>query len=248
MSVMAALRGARPLDVTKHAKLCLRATLDEIDDAEHELNEELARIVLRIKAIRGAGANSERIDAVRLKPQLLQCRKVRAKVATLAKKRLALENHMDTLDNSELNQHVLHSMQKTSHALKGMGLDKALESVDQVMMDLEENHGDVSSIQNSLAASFESGEDFDWEAELAVLLDSDAYAADGGGLPSAQSSGSRLQTQISGPPTENSIRVDATHVSAPPAHAPAEAVRVLALAEASEATSSEVVLAQEQCI
>jgi len=30
----------------------------------------------------------------------------------------------ETLESSELNQHVLHSMQKTSNALKAMGLDK----------------------------------------------------------------------------------------------------------------------------
>ena len=178
MSLMSAVRGSRPLDVTKHAKLCLRETLDEIDEAENDLTEELARLVPRVKAVRQAGSSAGRVDAARLRPLMLQCRKVRAKMDTLAKKRLALENHMDTLDNSELNQHVLHSMQKTSHALKGMGLDKALESVDRVMMDLEENHGDVTSIQNSLATSFDVGDDFDWEAEMALLLDSDAYADD----------------------------------------------------------------------
>jgi SAM-dependent methyltransferase len=32
---------------------------------------------------------------------------------------------METLENSELNQQVLYSMQRTSHALKAMGLDKS---------------------------------------------------------------------------------------------------------------------------
>jgi hypothetical protein len=201
MSLMAAVRGARPLDVTKHARLCLRETLDQIEEAEHDLTEEQARLVPRVKALRQAGASTGRVDAARLRPLLLQCRKVRAKMDTLAKKRLALENHIDTLDNSELNQHVLHSMQKTSHALKGMGLDKALESVDRVMMDLEENHGDVTSIQNSLASSFETGDDFDWEAEMALLLDSDAYGDDAAPMPAPTS------TQLSGPATTNTIAV-----------------------------------------
>jgi len=113
------------------------------------------------------------------------------KLQTLSKKRLALENHMDTLDNSELNQHVLHSMQKTSHALKGMGLDKTLESVDRVMMDLEENHGDISSIQNSLSNSFDNTEEFDWEAEMAMLLQSDSYC--------------NTKTHLSVPVTSNAI-------------------------------------------
>jgi hypothetical protein len=178
IALVRSVRGVGPLEVTRNAKHALRATLDEIAYGEHELNEELARHVLKLKMMRQSSANPERPDVSRLKPLLLQCRKIRMKIQTLSKKRLALENHMDTLDNSELNQHVLHSMQKTSHALKGMGLDKALESVDQVMLDLEENHGDVTSIQNSLAATFDNGEDFDWEAEMAMLLQSDTYFGD----------------------------------------------------------------------
>jgi hypothetical protein len=205
MSLMSAVRGSRPLDVTKHAKLCLRATLEQIDEAEQDHTQELARLVPRVKAVRQAGASAGRVDAARLRPLLLQCRKVRSKMDTLAKKRLALENHMDTLDNSELNQHVLHSMQKTSHALKGMGLDKALESVDRVMMDLEENHGDVSSIQNSLATSFDTGDDFDWEAEMALLLDSDAYGED----VSPGTAPMLITTQLSGPAPVNTIAVAA---------------------------------------
>jgi len=185
--MMGALRGPRPLDSTRHAKLCLRATLDEIEDAEQEAKDELTQLVLRIKKIQ-SGAKTKRLDVDVLKSLLLQCRKIRMKLSTLGKKKQALESHMDTLDNSELNQHVLHSMQQTSHALKGMGLDKALESVDRVMLDLEETHGEVSSIQSSLANSFDSVDDFDWEAEMAMLLDSDNYSGDVGGY--------RTQTSI----------------------------------------------------
>ena len=187
MGMMGALRGPRPLDSTRHAKLCLRATLDEIEDAEQEAKDELTQLVLRIKKIQ-SGAKTKRLDVDVLKSLLLQCRKIRMKLSTLGKKKQALESHMDTLDNSELNQHVLHSMQQTSHALKGMGLDKALESVDRVMLDLEETHGEVSSIQSSLANSFDSVDDFDWEAEMAMLLDSDNYSGDVGGY--------RTQTSI----------------------------------------------------
>ena len=162
--------GTPSIESTRHAKLSLRTTLDEIQNSEQELQDELARHVHKIKALRKPGQPVERVDAVRLKPVLMQCRKVRLKLQTLEKKKIALENHMETLSNSELNQHVLQSMQKTSHALKGMGLDKTLDSVDRVMMDLEENHSDIASIQNSLSATFDTGEDCDWEAELALLL------------------------------------------------------------------------------
>jgi len=175
VGLMGAIRGPRPLDSTRHAKLCLRATLDEIEDAEKDSKDEIANIVSKIKKLQ-SGTKTKRVDVEHLKSLLLQCRKIRVKLSMLTKKKLALENHMETLDNSELNQHVLYSMQKTSHALKGMGLEKTLESVDRVMLDLEENHGDVSNIQSSLANSFENVDDFDWESEMAMLLDSDTYS------------------------------------------------------------------------
>ena len=41
------------------------------------------------------------------------------------------------------------------------------------MLDLEENHGEVSNIQSSLANSFDNVDDFDWEPEMTMMLDSD---------------------------------------------------------------------------
>jgi hypothetical protein len=64
---------------------------------------------------------------------LVQSKKIKGRLAVLLRKREALDNHMETLENSELNQHVLHSMQRTSNALKAMGLDKSLKDVDKVM-------------------------------------------------------------------------------------------------------------------
>ena len=58
-----------------------------------------------------------------------------------------------------------------------MGLDKTLESVDRVMLDLEENHSDIASIQNSLSMPFDSADDCDWEAELAMLLGESTFVS-----------------------------------------------------------------------
>lgn len=242
MTLMQFTKGVSPQQITRNAKLSVRATLDEIENTEHELNEEQERLVSRVKAMRVPGATA---DVSRLKPLLLQCRKVRMKLQTLAKKRLALENHMDTLDNSELNQHVLHSMQKTSHALKGMGLEKTLESVDRVMMDLEENHGDINSIQSALATTFDNAEDFDWEAEMAMLLQPDVYV----GEQKARTQ-DKQATEVTRPVTLNAFHEDDDN-NQPVAQAPqvlnasekrrvsdeftdAQPVRVLSLAECAE--------------
>ena len=109
IGMMGALHGTRPLESTRHAKLGLRDTLDEIDGTEIESKEEIGRLVLKNKKIQ-SGMKTKRVDVKALKSLLLQCRKIRMKLSMLAKKKHTLENHMDTLDSSELNHHVLHSM------------------------------------------------------------------------------------------------------------------------------------------
>ena len=170
LSTMQLIFGNVHLDTTRAAKIGLKNTLEEISTSEEALNLETNDIVRRIRIIQSTG----KTQPERVRPLLVQSKKIRGKLAVLAKKKYALEQHMETLINSELNQHVLSSMQKTSHALKGMGLDKSLESVDRVMMDLEENHNDLRDMQNTLGATFEQSDDMDLDLELALLLDDEA--------------------------------------------------------------------------
>ena len=167
LASMQVIFGSVHLDTTRAAKIGLRSTLDEICASENALHLETQDIVRRIRMIQSTG----KTNADRVKPLLMQSRRIRGRLAVLAKKKNALETHMETLINSELNQHVLASMQKTSHALKGMGLDKSLESVDRVMLDLEENHNDIRDIQHTLGTAFDQSEDVDFDLELCLLLD-----------------------------------------------------------------------------
>ena len=163
--------GPLPIDNTRAAKLGLKHSLREIGATEEELKSELDALIARIRQTQKHTKSMER-----LKPMLLQSKKIKARLAVLLRKREALDNHMETLENSELNQHVLHSMQRTSNALKAMGLDKSLKDVDKVMLDLEENHSDVSSLQQTLGMSFADDESVDWGLELSLLLDDDCGA------------------------------------------------------------------------
>ena len=229
MGLMTAIRKAPPIDVMRNAKMTLRLTLDEIEDSELHLNAELVQLTRVVVGAQQARASGERVDVSRLKSTLMQSKKCRAKLATLAKKKLALENHMDTLDNSELNQHVLQSMQNTSHALKGMGLDKALESVDRVMMDLEDNNADLASLQTTLSTNVDAGDDFDWEAEMQLLLHDDVYFdAAPAGLPRAE-----VRAEVRAPVTANAIAVAATADAPIAAPAPRAAAADLTAAEAA---------------
>jgi len=171
ISVVHFMRGPLPIDNTRSAKLGLKDSLREIGVTEEELKAELDALVARIRATQKHTKSMER-----LKPMLVQSKKIKGRLAVLQRKREALDNHMETLENSELNQHVLHSMQRTSNALKAMGLDKSLKDVDKVMLDLEENHSDVSSLQQTLGMSFADDESVDWGLELSMLLDDDCGA------------------------------------------------------------------------
>ena len=164
--------GPLPIDNTRAAKLGLKDSLREIGVTEEELQAQLAMVIARIKASQKQTKSIERV-----KPMLVQCRKIKDRLAVLQRKREALDNHMETLENSELNQQVLHSMQKTSNALKAMGLDKSLQAVDKVMLDLEENHSDMSSLQQTLGMSYAEDESVDWGLELSMLLDDECAAA-----------------------------------------------------------------------
>jgi hypothetical protein len=66
-------------------------------------------------------------------------------------------------------------MQRTSHALKAMGLDKTLQSVDKVMLDLEENHNDMNSLQHSLGTGYVDEEETDWALELNRIMNDECF-------------------------------------------------------------------------
>ena len=171
MSTMEFVFGPVPIDNTRSAKIGLQGSLREIASMEEELKTELETLVGRIRVTQKQTKSVERI-----KPTLIQCRKIKNRLAVLQKKREALQNHMETIENSELNQHVLHSMQRTSNALKAMGLDKSLQSVDKVMLDLEENHSDMNSLQQTLCVSYNDEDEVDWGLELDMLLCEDCMA------------------------------------------------------------------------
>lgn len=171
MNTMELIFGPVPIDNTRSAKIGLQTSLREIGAMEEELRAELETLIGRIRATQKQNKNMERI-----KPTLIQCRKIKNRLAVLQRKKEALENHVETIENSELNQHVLHSMQRTSSALKAMGLDKSLQSVDKVMLDLEENHSDMNSLQQTLCVSYTDEEDVDWGQELSMLLSEDCMS------------------------------------------------------------------------
>jgi len=162
--------GEVSIDNTRYAKIGLQGSLREIDSSEEELKVELDAVLGRIRAIQSKQKGVDRVKSL-----LVQHKKIRGRIEMLQRKRDVLQNHMETLENSELNQQVLYSMQRTSHALKAMGLDKTLQSVDKVMLDLEENHNDMNSLQHSLGTGYVDEEETDWALELNKIMNDECF-------------------------------------------------------------------------
>ena len=90
-----------------------------------------------------------------------------------ARKRMALEQQLEALSTTQLNQEVLASMQQTSAVLKSMGLEDKIATTDEVMQDLEDSQRDIASLQESLSTGVSGVGEFDdsaLEAELELLL------------------------------------------------------------------------------
>ena len=80
------------------------------------------------------------------------------------------ENQKQTLETSSINQQVISTVKQTSEALKSLGLDESLKSVDSIMMEMEEMTQDVQNISTDLGAQLSTDANIG-EDELAEELD-----------------------------------------------------------------------------
>jgi hypothetical protein len=195
LGLMKLFFGSVTIDDTRYAKIGLQGSLREIDSTEEELKIELEGVIARIKSTQSRHKGIDRV-----KPLLLHHKKIRNRIEVLERKRGVLQNHMETLENSELNQQVLYSMQRTSNALKAMGLDKSLQSYDKVMLELEENHNDMNSLQQTLGTGYVEEDETDWGLELDRILCDDVCVD----VPVVRNSTSRVKERQASVPEEAS--------------------------------------------
>lgn len=165
------VRGVSKDDMKRRAKLTAENTIAGMLEQEKTYLSNLRAIAARVKAVPTGKKNSQEMREL-----LLRSKSMRSQLAVLHKKRFALEAHVETLNVSELNTQILASVQETSSVLKSMGLDKNIESMDEVMMDMKESIADVSVLQDGLAQSVDfNGEvsEDGLDEELRLLLSDD---------------------------------------------------------------------------
>lgn len=158
---------------TRMAIVSVDDSISQLHTVQDKIKNDLFEMAVQVRQHQTAKVkiHGQTIDSL-----LRRSRAKRVQLTSLNKKLALLETQKDTLHASEVNQQVFSSMQTTSAALKSIGLEKTLTSVDEVMSDISDSNADVRAIQEGLAADFNvSSEisDSDLQEELRFLLEDD---------------------------------------------------------------------------
>lgn len=159
--------GMPVIDQTRIAKAALNESIQKIVACETPLREELYQISTKVRQMDKAAMKSAMIN------HLKRSRHLRQQLNVMHSKKSALQQHLDTLSSSELNQQVISSVKQTSTALKSMGLDVAQQQADGLLIDMEECMQDMKSIQATLSTPAFDANECDvmgLEKELDMLL------------------------------------------------------------------------------
>jgi len=163
-----AVWGTQPRDSMLLAEMSVSASITELTKAEDNTKRELSTIVDKVKNM--PGNKSKQV----VKDLLLRSRNLRSTLASMGKKRMSMEKQLETLRQSQLNQHMLVSMKHTNEALQKLGLK--VSDTDNIMLDLEDSHTDINNLQASLSSAFvvdDNVTDIDLSEELELILGDD---------------------------------------------------------------------------
>lgn len=158
-------------DKALHAQFMLSSSIKDIESLEKQSLEEMSIISKQVRDSRSKHSSG-------VKDLLINSVRLRKKLTILRKKKNALSQHLETLQSSTLNQQVIASVKHTSSVLKNMGLDEQIESVDAIMLDLNESMQDTQNIQQTLSSGLEcDGTDSTYlDKELELLLSDDCFS------------------------------------------------------------------------
>ena len=154
------------IEQMRMAEMQLVDTIDELKGKEETLKKELKEIAMKVKTAQAAKASTK------VKQLVTSSVAKRGNLGLTTRKRMALEQQLDAIATTQLNQQVLSSMKQTSTALKSMGLENTLNNVDEVMTDMQEATTDIGEITQTLSGSLtiDSMDDEAMQAELALLM------------------------------------------------------------------------------
>lgn len=172
VNAMKMLWGVSQLDQTRQASILLQRSINDVREEEKRIHKELNDIANKVRPL--DRARHKTVVASLLRKSM----SVRQQLASTTKKRETLEQHLSTLNATQLNQSVVHSVKQTSNALKSMGLENIQEENESVLLDLQESMMDVRNIGQQLSAPLnEVDNEIDLDNELDMLLNYDTESA-----------------------------------------------------------------------
>lgn len=168
--VLGRVVGRKPEDEMRRATMLLNSSIQATSSIETTINSELHDLASKVRSMNARHMKAD------LNSVLMASRHKRLKLQQTTKKRLALERHLETLHGTLLNQQVMSSVKQTSDVLKAMGLEKELEQIDSLNLDLDETLSDARAIQSGLAERVgeDHDDDIDLAEEMSLLLEEDS--------------------------------------------------------------------------
>ena len=170
-SIAVAVFGTGARDKMHLAEMSVIASITDISTAEEKTKTELGALARRVREMDPAKQRGQ------MQEILGRSRMLRGTLANMGKKRVGMEQHLETLRQSQLNQNMLLSMKHTSDALQTLGLK--VSDADNIMLDLEDTTSDSQALTTSLSSNFmdHALSYDDLEAELALMMSEDALCA-----------------------------------------------------------------------
>lgn len=147
---------------------------EQLQDALHRVEAQQGAYVKQLlKVTTKVRENATRLGKPELRKLLLSSRRLKMQQRSLDDKARVMEGQLSALDNNEFNKVVLSTLQTSAKALQKMGLNKDLQSTDQVISDLEEGLQYSSDVGQALSANLGSDatlDDIELDAELNEIL------------------------------------------------------------------------------
>jgi len=163
LRILVLLRGRKPEDDMRRATMMLTNAIISTADIEREIISELAELSCRVHTQRLRHSKAE------LTALLTISKHKRLRLGQTVRKRLALEQHLETLQSTLLNQQVMSLVKHTVEVLKLMGLEHELSRIEEVNLDMQDTLSDVSVIQDGLASPFCADNEIDLDTEMRLL-------------------------------------------------------------------------------
>ena len=168
-SLMVVVFGISQQDSLAIAQVALDDSIAQIAESESKCTKELQDIVTKVKKTHAQKRASMPVDL------LQRSKSLRESLATLNKKRVALENHKDQIETSKLNQTLLNSMKHTNNAMKSLGVN--ISDADNIMLDLEDASSELGQLQSTLSTNIHNDiDEIELEQELQLMLSDDAMS------------------------------------------------------------------------